>query len=83
MPQAALPHEIDVDNGIDISHFTPQVNASQSRPDISVGVKLKEIASREDWETLKPIIRSMYLDKNMTRQAVTKYIAEEYNFRLT
>lgn len=83
LPPAALPHEIGVDHGIEIDHFPPQSNQSQSEPGIPAAFKLKEVSSREDWEKLKPLIRRLYLNENMTREAATKHIAEEHNFRLT
>ncbi|KAG4437237.1 hypothetical protein IFR05_007291 [Cadophora sp. M221] len=53
-----------------------------SRPSEPSGSKRKEF-SKEQWEDLKPLIRRLYLDENMTRQAVTKCIIQEHNFEPT
>ncbi|KAL2071788.1 hypothetical protein VTL71DRAFT_13023 [Oculimacula yallundae] len=49
------------------------------RPSVS---KQKELP-KEQWEELKPLIRRLYLDENMTRERVTKCIVEEYDFSPT
>ncbi|KAK0108066.1 hypothetical protein ONS95_002888 [Cadophora gregata] len=80
LPMAALPQEMNLDH--ESGKSATHINNIHSRSVAPAGLKWKEV-TKEQWPELKPFIRRLYLDENMTRQAVTKHIAEVYNFRLT
>ncbi|KAH7420221.1 hypothetical protein BKA64DRAFT_700222 [Cadophora sp. MPI-SDFR-AT-0126] len=76
---SALPPEMDLDGEI---HLVSHVNEVQSQSGFPTNPRRKEI-SKEQWETLKPLIRRLYLDESMTRKAVTKHIVKECDFAPT
>ncbi|KAH6713412.1 hypothetical protein BKA61DRAFT_675655 [Leptodontidium sp. MPI-SDFR-AT-0119] len=78
-PLLALPRELDLEGVNNSSATHTDVSSRPGGPSRS---KRKELL-KEQWEDLKPLIRRLYLDDNMTREAVTKYIVQEYNFEPT
>lgn len=78
-PLPALPREVDLEGANNSSATHTDVSSRPGGPSRS---KRKEIL-KEQWEDLKPLIRRLYLDENMTREAVTKCIVQEYNFEPT
>ncbi|KAH7350569.1 hypothetical protein BKA65DRAFT_241417 [Rhexocercosporidium sp. MPI-PUGE-AT-0058] len=76
----ALPQQIHLE--VESNRITLQTDDLVSRPAGLPGLRRKEITN-EQWEELKPLIRRLYLDENMTREAVTKFIVQEYNFEPT
>ncbi|KAH9217757.1 hypothetical protein DL95DRAFT_521876 [Leptodontidium sp. 2 PMI_412] len=78
-PLPALPREMDLEGANNSSATHTDISSRPGGPSRS---KRKELL-KEQWEDLKPLIRRLYLDENMTREAVTKCIVQEYNFEPT